>query len=98
MNRSVDVCHKKSEPLVFFSKKFNIAQRKYPTTEQELLAIVETLKYFRTMLLDQKITIWTDHNNLTYPNTQISCDRVLRQRLIIEEHGADLKYIKDVKT
>jgi len=31
-------------PLVFFSRKFNIAQSKYTTTEQELLGIVENFK------------------------------------------------------
>ena len=86
----------KGKPLAFFSRKFNSAQSKYPVTEKELLAIVETLKYFRTMLLGQKIVVWTDHINLTYPNTQFSSDRVLRQRLLIEEYGAELKYIKGV--
>ena len=53
------------KPIAFFSRKFNSAQEKYTTTEQELLGITETLKNFRTMLLGQQITIWTDHKNLT---------------------------------
>ena len=80
--------------LGFFSKKFTPAQQKYPVTEQELLAIVETLKAFRHMLLGQKIIVYTDHKNLTYPTTQHTCDRVLRQRLTLEEYGVDLVYIK----
>ena len=81
-------------PLAYFSRKLNNAQQKYPVTERELLSIVETLKYFRTMLLGQRITVWTDHVNLTYPNTQYSSDRVLRQRLVLEEYGCDIRYIK----
>ena len=46
------------------------------------------------MLLGQKTTIWTDHNNPTQPNTHFYCDRVIRQRLLIEEHVAKLKHIK----
>jgi hypothetical protein len=39
------------KPLGFFSKKLTAVQQRYPVTEQELLAIVETLKYFRHMLI-----------------------------------------------
>ena len=46
------------------------------------------------MLKGQKITIWTDHLNLTYTNTQYSCERILRQRLVLKEYGVEIKYIK----
>ena len=32
-----------NKPIAFFSRKLNLAQRRYTTTESELLAIVETL-------------------------------------------------------
>ena len=44
-----------NRPLAFFSKKLNQAQQKYSVTEQELLAIVETLKEFKGMLGDNKL-------------------------------------------
>eukprot|EP00957_Ditylum_brightwellii_P049018 3719118-Ditylum_brightwellii.AAC.1 len=36
----------------------------------------------------------TDHKNLTYDSTLHTCDRVLRQRMMLEEYGVNLKYIK----
>jgi hypothetical protein len=82
-----------SKPLGFFSKKLTHTQKKYPVTEQELLAIVETIKYFRHMLLGHRIVVHTDHKNLTYPNSKHSSDRVLRQRLTLEEYGVEINYI-----
>ena len=66
-------------------------------TEKELLAIVETLKQFRNIFLGHKITVYTDHKNLTYHNSDYSSDRVLRQRLLIEEYGAELVYVQGHK-
>ena len=53
-----------NRPLAFFSHKLNRAQQKYNVTEQELLAIVKTLKEFKGMLCGQTITVYTDHKNL----------------------------------
>ena len=53
-----------NRPLAFFGRKLNTAQQKYSVTEQELLAIVETLKEFKGMLWGQTITVYTDHKNL----------------------------------
>ena len=48
------------------------------------------------MLLGQVIKRWTDHKNLTYENIDFSSDRILRQRLIIEEFDATINFISDV--
>lgn len=88
------VVSQEEKPIAYFSRKFNTAQRKYTVTEKELLAIVETLKHFRNILLGHKIIVYTDHKNLTYPNSNYSSDRVLRQRLLVEEYGAELVYVK----
>ena len=67
---------------------------RYGVTDKKLLAITAPLQHFRNMLLGQRIIIYTDHINLTYANTTYSSDRILRQRLIIEEYGAELRYVK----
>jgi RNase H-like domain found in reverse transcriptase/Reverse transcriptase (RNA-dependent DNA polymerase)/Integrase zinc binding domain len=84
-----------NKPIAFYSRKLNPAQTRYTTTERELLAIVETLKEFRNILLGQQIRVYTDHQNLTYKN--FNTERVLRWRLILEEFGPDLLYVPGKK-
>lgn len=81
-----------SKPIAFYSRKLSKAQLNYTTTERELLAIVETLKEFRNILLGQQIVVYTDHQNLTYKVFNV--ERVMRWRLIIEQFGVELRYIK----
>ena len=53
------------------------------------------MKEFRTILLDQRLKIYTDHKNLACRN--FNTDRLLRWRLILEEYSPDIEYIKDEK-
>ena len=48
------------------SGKWNSAQQNYPVHEQELLALVETLKRFRGILYGTEFTVRTDHKALTH--------------------------------
>ena len=50
------------------------------------------LKEFRNILLGRQITVYTDQKNLTYK--MFNTERVMRWRLILEEFGPELKYIK----
>jgi hypothetical protein len=85
-----------NRPLAFFSRKLSKAQQKYSVTEQELLAIVETLKEFKGMLWGQKITVYTDHKNLMQDALGLTSDRVYRWRLLLEEYGPSIEYIKGI--
>ena len=48
------------------------------------------------MLLEQIIQVWIDHKNFTYDDTDFSSDRILRQRLVIDEFGAQINFISGV--
>ena len=46
-----EVVSQNSKPIAYYSRKFNTAQMKYIISAKELLAIVETLTNFLSMLL-----------------------------------------------
>ena len=77
-------------------RKLNTAQQKYSVTKQELLAIVETLKEFKGMLWGQTITVYTDHKNLMQDALGFTSDQVYRWRLLLEEYGPTIEYIKGI--
>ena len=56
------------------------------------MAIVETIKEFRTILLGQKIKVYIDNKNLTFSN--FTTERVMRWRMVLEEYNPELVYIK----
>ena len=47
--------------IAYFFRKMSPTQQRYPTIEQEMLAIVEVLKEYRNLLLGATIEIFTDH-------------------------------------
>ena len=79
------------QPLTFYSRKLNSAQKRYTTGKQELLSIVETLKEFKNILLGQKLIVHTDHKNLLCQ--KMLSNRIIRWRLLIEEFGPTFVHI-----
>jgi len=55
---------------------------------------VEVLKEYRSILYGHTVRVYTDHKNLTHSNTQTVSQRIMRWRLVIEEFGIELIYIK----
>ena len=82
----------KGKLITFYSRKLTDAQQRFRVTKRGLISIVETLTEFRKIRLGQKLRIYTDHKNLTckHFNTNI----VLRWRLILEDYGPYIEYIK----
>jgi hypothetical protein len=85
-----------NRPIEFFSQKLSNMQHKCSATKIELLAIVETLKEFKGMLWGQKIKVFTDHINLMRDALGLTSDRVYQWRLLLEEYGPKIVYIKGI--
>jgi transposase InsO family protein len=84
------------KPIAFYSRKLNAAQRRYTTTERELLSTIETCKEYKNILLGYPIIVYTDHKNNTFNGLKAS-DRVLRWLLLLEEYGVTFEYLPGKK-
>lgn len=91
------VLAEKIQPLGFFSKKLNNAERKYSTYDRELLAIYSGIKYFKHMLEARVFTVLTDHKPICYAFQQKSDKASPRQQRhldLIGQYTTDIQYIK----
>jgi hypothetical protein len=88
------VIAQENRPIAFFSLKLSTTQPKYSVTKIELLAIFATLKEFKGMLWGKSIKVYTDHANLLRDALGMTSDRVYRWRLLLEECGPEIVYIK----
>ena len=71
--------------IALFSKSLTNSQKNYTTTEKELLAAVEAIKHFHTIIFGSKVTIRTDHANLL-PNPGVQTSRVQRWKLVLADY------------
>ena len=87
---------KKTHPVAYYSESFSATERNYDVYDRELLAIVKSLRQWRTYLLGSphKITIYTDHSNLQYWKEPRKINRrVAREFQELSEYEFTLKHI-----
>ena len=78
----------------FWSGKWNDAQQNYPVHEQELLALVESLKRFRGILHGTTFTVRTDHKGLIFLKKQKDLSpRQHRWLDVLNEFDFEIEYI-----
>nr|BAF99128.1 pol polyprotein [Pyricularia oryzae] len=58
------------KPIGYSSKTMSPAEQNYPIQDQELLAVINTLKDFEPALLGTKFCVFTDHQALIYWSTK----------------------------
>lgn len=83
--------------IAFFSRKFSSVQSRYTTSEKELLAIIESLKFFKNMIYLSKIEIQTDHLNLIHNNLDVYSNRMQRWKLLLTEYDIVWSFIEGKK-
>jgi hypothetical protein len=80
-------------PISYFSKALNKAESRYPAVEQELMAIVLSIKHFAKFLYGHQFTVFTDNVScvaiLKKPNLS---PRLARWALAVQEHQFDVQY------
>ena len=73
---------------MLFSKKLTDTQKRYCTTEKELLALILALQYFEIYVTAAKgpIVIFTDHNLLTFLHkVKNKNQRLMRWSLLLQQ-------------
>ena len=62
-------------PVVYDSYQLNDAEKNYPVHEKELLAIVKSMKKWRSFLLNTHFSVYTNHQTLEYFQSQKEMSR-----------------------
>ena len=88
-------------PLTFLSGKFNKTELKWSINDKELYPIVFAVRRFDYLVENSKVSVLTDHKNLTYltsPEDKTlkgsTLNRVYRWSIVLADSGVKLKYIK----
>ena len=89
------VIMQEGKSILFESRKLNEAEKRYPTHEKELLALVHMLKKWRVYLMGNRVQVLTDNASLTWLMTQKQLsNRQARWLQLIQTYDLDIKYIK----
>ncbi|XP_041786236.1 uncharacterized protein K02A2.6-like [Anopheles merus] len=85
------------QPLGFFSRKFDNAQRRYSTYDRELAAVYLAVRYFRHQLEGRSFHIYTDHKPLVYAFRQSldkASPRQARHLDFIGQFTTDIRHVE----
>jgi hypothetical protein len=84
---------KGQQPIAFLSHKLHSAEQRYPTHEQELLAIIIALKEWRHYLHGRKFKIITDHRSIQFLSTQPNLSpRQIRWSESLQQFDYEVQY------
>ena len=79
--------------MSYFSKSLTTIQRKYSTSEKELLAIVFSVEHFHHYLFGHEFKIYSDHQPLIWINkTEKLSSRLNRWKIPLENYDSEILY------
>ena len=81
-------------PIAYYSRKLRPAEKNYSVTDQESLAVIESLKHFRFIIYGNSVTVFTDHAAVLelLKNPHMS-GRKARWFLIAQDYDINLRHI-----
>lgn len=83
----------KEHAIAFGGRSLSPCERKWSTSEQEMLAVIEGIRSYRIYLSDKKFTIYTDHKALKYVMDQKrSTGRLARWAMEIQGYQFEIIY------
>ena len=86
--------NKRLQVIAFWSGKFNSAQQNYLVHKRELLAIVQSMKQYRHLVLGIPFDVYTDHKPIEYLMRQKNLSaRQQRWADILSDFAFEIKYI-----
>lgn len=85
--------NKQLKVIGYYSSVFTPAERNYSITEQEALAVIKALKYFRSYIEGRRFTVYTDHEALVHLlRIKEPKGRLARWQLYLSSHDLILQH------
>ncbi|KAG0419613.1 Retrovirus-related Pol polyprotein from transposon, partial [Dictyocoela roeselum] len=85
-NKAVGAVLKQSgAPIGYYSHKFPNSELNYSILEKEALSVLNAVQYFRSILITNKVLIYTDNKNLLFEKDLTN--RIQRWKLLLEEYN-----------
>ena len=83
------------KPVAFASSKLTLTQKAWSTVEKEAYAAIWALKQFRNWIFGKPVTLYTDHNPLTYlTEAAPKSAKLMRWSLALQEYDVTFHYKK----
>ncbi|GFY69771.1 retrovirus-related Pol polyprotein from transposon 412 [Trichonephila inaurata madagascariensis] len=83
------------QPISYYSRTLSATESRYPANKIELLAIHNSVKYFREFLYGRKFTILSDHINFKYhTDLQNPANIFARWLMDLSEYEFEFQYVK----
>lgn len=89
-----------TRPIAFASRKLNVHELNYTTTEKECLAVVESIKKFHHYLFGNRFIVWVDHKALQwlFNKSDLGHGRLMRWVILLQSYDFEIRYKEGKKT